>query len=73
MAIFPVRIPYSLQKPKNTYPRDFSLRVATLVEIEGVWYFLPFVLVGGEWIQILTEFPISSGNGKVSETSWDKY
>jgi len=31
MAIFPVGIPYSLQKPKNPYCRDFSLRVATLV------------------------------------------
>jgi len=31
MAIFPVGIPYSLQKPKNPYRRDFSLQVATLV------------------------------------------
>jgi len=30
MAIFPVGIPYSLQKPKNSYCRDFSLRAATL-------------------------------------------
>ena len=30
MAIFPVGIPYSLQKPKNPYRRDFSPRVATL-------------------------------------------
>jgi len=30
MAIFPAGIPYSLQKPKNPYCRDFSLRVATL-------------------------------------------
>jgi len=29
-AIIPVGIPYSLQKPKNPYRRDFSLRVATL-------------------------------------------
>ena len=29
-AIFPVGIPYSLQKLKNPYRRDFSLRVATL-------------------------------------------
>jgi len=31
MAIFPVGIPCSLQKPKNPYRRDFSLRVGTLV------------------------------------------
>jgi len=31
IAIFLVGIPYSLQKPKNPYCRDFSLRVATLV------------------------------------------
>jgi len=31
MAIFPVRIPYSLQKPKNLYRRDFSPQVATLL------------------------------------------
>jgi len=35
IAIFPVGIPYTLQKPKNPYCRhpycrDFSLRVATL-------------------------------------------
>jgi len=30
MAISPVGIPYSLQKPKNPYCRDVSLRVATL-------------------------------------------
>ena len=31
IAIFPVGIPYSLQKPKNPYRRDFSPRVATLL------------------------------------------
>jgi len=30
IAIFPVKIPYSLQKSKNPYRVDFSLRVATL-------------------------------------------
>ena len=30
MAIFPVGIPYFLQKLKNPYRGDFSLRVATL-------------------------------------------
>ena len=30
MAIFPVGIPYSRQKPKNPYRWGFSLRVATL-------------------------------------------
>jgi len=30
MAIFPVEIPYSLQKPKNPYRRNFSVQVAKL-------------------------------------------
>jgi len=30
MEIFPAGIPYSLQKPKNTFCRDFSLRVVSL-------------------------------------------
>ena len=30
----PVGIPYSLQKPKNPYRGDFSLRVATLRKIQ---------------------------------------
>ena len=34
MAIFPVGIPYSLQKAKNLYCRDFSLRVATLAGLQ---------------------------------------
>ena len=31
MVIFLVGIPYSLQKPKNPYCRDFSLQVVTQI------------------------------------------
>jgi len=41
IAIFPVGIPFSLQKPKNPYCRNFSLRVATLLRLYGA----PFVKI----------------------------
>jgi len=44
MAIFPVGILYSLQKPKNPYRRDFSLRVATLAATGKLTVRIPIVL-----------------------------
>jgi len=59
MAVFPVGIPYSLQKPKNPYRRDFSLRVAALVslmpkfwcclEVAATELHLCFVIKGNMW------------------------
>jgi len=45
MATFTVGIPYSPQKPKNPYCRDFSLRVATLVAKIGSGFFFSWSLL----------------------------